>query len=529
MKDLVNIIYLFARMLRWKVTKTSLRKLLLSHPDFPSMAAVGDVFNFLRVANRSVRIRSAELGKIILPAIAYVKDRQFVIIVTIKDNRIHFINERGRKGIVTMAGFDGDWSGVLFMAQPGSTVREDHYISNSVNEWLGRVKMPFVYFIVVLTVLSGGWLVWRSQQQLSVYLIGVAGSILGILLVAKEWKTMGAASKLWCPVTVYTDCDSVLDSPASRLLGPVKLSHVVFVFFVSELLAYTLACVMGNAASMLGILKTATIAAVPVTLFSLYQQAFVIRKYCIYCLAVIGLLWEQLILLLHRMPASYGLFPGIGGIGLLFLTGGISASTLIVVEQFADIRRTLRKDSLNYKGIKTNKGVIAALLKTGQTINVERMPGEVIFGSPECKFLITMVINLECSGCSDILGQAELLLLRHPGQAGLLVRYAADLENETSRATQAASRLLKLGSRLSQRDYQHSLRDWYVIQDADAWALKYPVEDDDGVSPLLRDQNRWIGEKKIPQTPCVIINDHVKPDELELNDLDILIKTEIYV
>ncbi len=172
--------------------------------------------------------------------------------------------------------------------------------------------------------------------------------------------------------------------------------------------------------------------------------------------------------------------------------------------------------------------MIAALLNAGQTINVERLPGEVIFGSPECKFLITMVINLECSGCSEIFRQAELLLLRHPGQTGLLVRYAAYLHNETSRATQAASRLLKLGNTLSQLDYRHSLRDWYDIQAADAWALKYPVEDDGGVSPLLLDQNKWIGDKKIPKTPCVIINDHVKPDELELNDLDVLIKTETY-
>lgn len=529
MKDMVDMVYLFARMLRWKITKTSLRKLLLSHPDFPSLAALSDVFSFLRVANRSVRIGSAGLGKIALPAIAYVKDRQFAIIVMIKDDSIHYINERGRKEIVTMDGFDAHWSGVIFMTRPGSAVREDHYISNRMNESLGRLKLPFVYFIFILAVFSGGWLVWRSQQPLFLYFIALAGSVLGMLLVAKEWKTRGMTPKLWCPVTAYTDCDSVLDSPASRLLGPVKLSHVVFVFFVAEGLAYTLSCMIGNAASMLWMLRIAAVASVPVTLFSLYQQAFVIRKFCIYCLAVTGLLWGQLFLLLPGAPPLHPPFPGIGSIGLLFLTAGLGASLLIISEQAADIRRMLRADSLNYKGIKTNKDVIAALLNAGQAIRVERLPGEVVVGSTECKFLITMVINLECPGCSEILRQAEMLLLRHPGRTGLLIRYAADLENETSRTTQAASRLLKLGNRLSPWEYQHSLRDWYAMQDAGAWALKYPVGDDDGVSPLLKDQNRWIGEKKIRQTPCVIINDRIKPDEVEFNDLDVLIKTELYV
>jgi len=526
MRDLVDIVHLFARKLRWKITRTSLRQLLLGHPDFPSLAAVGDVFTFLQVANRSVRIRSGELGKIVLPAIAYVKDRQFVIIETVDDDDIHFIDEHGRKGTLTRAAFDSDWSGVIFMVQPDRPVREDHYLARAINEWLDRAKIPFVGLVGISALYFGGWLVWRSHQRLSIYLTGIAGSFLGLLLVSKGWKTPGAGPKMWCPVTDYTDCDGVLESAASRLFGPIKLSHLVFIFFSSQLLAYTVACAAGIAAPVLALLRIATIAAVAVTLYSLFIQAFVIRKFCIYCLAVILLLWVQVFLLPPAAPVSRGLFPGNG---LLLLTAGMAASVLIVLEWFAEMRRTLRKDSLNYKGIKTNKGVITALLRSGQTIPVERMPGEVIFGSQTCQFLITVVINLECTGCYEMLRQAELLLLRHPSQAGLLVRYAANPEDETSRATRAASRLLRLGARLSQRDYQHSLKDWYALKDADAWALKYAMEDDEGITPLLRDQNRWINENKIPQTPFVIINDHIKPDELEFHDLDVLIKSDNYV
>jgi hypothetical protein len=157
-----------------------------------------------------------------------------------------------------MADFDSHWSGVIFMAQPGSTVCEDHYIS--------------------------------------MYLIGVAGSILGI-------GTIGVYACL-CNGKCCFDAWHNEDRQHCRRAGDLVL--------------------------------------------------FIPTDLC--------------------DPQVLHLLSG----GHRFVVGAV------------------------------DPGVIAALLKAGQTINVERMPGEVIFGSPKCKFMITMVINLECSGCSEILRQAEL-------------------------------------------------------------------------------------------------------------------------
>ena len=85
------------------VSKTYIKKQLLSHPDYPSLLSITDTLTELRIENTAVQIQKDQLHEIPTPFIAHLEDG-FGEFVTIK-NRDNLDEQ--------FPGFFDRWDGVV--------------------------------------------------------------------------------------------------------------------------------------------------------------------------------------------------------------------------------------------------------------------------------------------------------------------------------------------------------------------------------------------------------------------------------
>src|SRR5204862_7152105 len=98
-----------------------------------------------------------------------------------------------------------------------------------------------------------------------------------------------------CRPTARISCMDVLSSPAAKLFGWIPLSDIGLVYFAGSITALATSALSNDGA--LRVLAAFNLAALPYMIFSIYYQAFRLRRWCVLCVAVQIVLWLELLLL----------------------------------------------------------------------------------------------------------------------------------------------------------------------------------------------------------------------------------------
>lgn len=83
------------------------------------------------------------------------------------------------------------------------------------------------------------------------------------------------------------DCDAVLTSKGAEIIKDYKLSDFSLLYFST---LFLLTFILQTNQS---IVYTLSLVALPITIYSIYYQYKVVKKWCLLCLKIVGILWLQ--------------------------------------------------------------------------------------------------------------------------------------------------------------------------------------------------------------------------------------------
>lgn len=515
-------------------TNSFISKAVKDHPNPASIAAVGGVLNKLRVNNMTVQITPGELNEIAYPAVAHVRKNDngyFVMLQGINGDQVCYLEpELGWKK-EPLQEFQQKWSGIVLMADAEGSAGEKDYAKNRLRERLAALRTPFLAatlsMMTVLAVVSGfSTYPGETNTWLPLLLVLLAGTTISILLLVKNIDNYNPLFNKICNLGVKRkpiNCNSILNSPPSRLFGWLSWSEIGAFYFTGSLLALSISLFRDPSGSMWGMLAVINLLALPYTFFSVYYQAFVVKQWCTLCTAIQILLWLELACLLP--PILSGSLPlfNFPDAGMLVWTFLFPVVLWTAIKPGLEKSRQVKpmQERLN-KFIK-NPSLMRTLLAAGPAVETGVMDREVVLGDPAAPNVVTMAVSMYCGGCGYAFHDMKELVQENP-DVKVILRFSVKTGDDSKDTNAIILCILAFTHESSTEGVVEMITDWYEngTRDFNTWVKNHPLKNPENMeraAALLEAHALWCAEAKIRKTPTLYINNRELPEGFYASDV----------
>ncbi len=487
------------------------------HPNYPSLLAITDCLNDLGVASLATRINEEQLKEIPYPAIAHLhkNNGHFVVLKQLADKKMHYIDPEAGVVIEPVEEFEKKWTGVALLVEAKEKSGEADYKQKRKSEIFSSGSLYLSGSLVSVMLLWSAFIL----GPLLLYFLKVLGFIICMLLLQKQFGGGNTYIAAICRIGSKTDCDAVIHSPASRLFGLIHLSEIGLWYFFGGSLWLALSTIVGAPGT--GVLLLLNILALPLSLFSIYYQGWVIKKWCPLCLIVMGIFWVEFFLL---WPPLSKLFVSVTGLYLVFVSFSLPlAFWLAVRERFIDSFKVPGMERTLNKFMRSEK-IFKALLNQEAEVNLGDFTNEIQVGANNPPVELTVVSNPMCGPCSYAHRIIEELVERFGEKLKVRFRFAVDSSGTNSDATKMVRHLAALSLANSNGHAVKSLSAWFSQNgrmNVNRWKEDHPIEtvNENEVDLVLGEHDAWCRQVNIQATPTIFINGKKLPSEYTVNDL----------
>jgi uncharacterized membrane protein/glutaredoxin len=367
--------------------------------------------------------------------------------------------------------------------------------------------------IGLLLIISG---FYYFYDYLGLFISSLLGLYFSFELIRKEVGLSSKVSNTLCGININFDCNEVIKSNSHFLNKFFNLPILCFGYFLWSIFQLFISRFSNNMEiyELKYILSFVTI---PVIIYSIYLQFFVIKKICTLCLFIATIVLFESILSVYIFSTSFIFDFKISHllnsffIILILKFGGDYLS-------FKDILKG-KFDQLNYKytRFKSSFDLFSySLNESNMTINTTNVPAFVL-GERRTKLTVTFVTNLFCNYCKDI-----PKLIRHIQEGGFDVTINlllfVDVHKADDLSIRAHNILLRIYSS-NAPEFLKALSDWYLINNKQKWFKKYGKASDDVSLEFYENQKKWIDDNDVNFTPSIFINEKSFPMRYEKEDL----------
>ena len=473
-----------------KVTDQSVKQALWHHPDFPSFASFSDVLTDFKVENMGTRISIQQLSEIPLPALVHLEnggDGFFGTVTKIKDEVIDF-EVNGKKTTEHFSQFMRYWGGITLLIQPTELSGETNYKIKSRLEIIRAIRLPFIG--LALSFIAIGFWVLLSEISLDVsfalFLLKIAGTIISSLLIWQSLDSNNSFLLSICQFNEKTNCNSILQSKGAKLFGLVSWAEIGLFYFTGGMLSLLF---NKNASHFIIFFNYL---ALPYVLYSLYYQAFVVKKWCVLCLVVQAIFILEFCSSLYiNAPVSSNTVQEIMLYSIIPLLWWLLKPIFEKGHLFENTSRELQKIIFNSDYIQTifsNANPLPVIFEGMRPI---------LLGNPKANHTITIVANPTCAACSLHISElADLLLEDHDFNAQLIL---ASGTNENHVADKVALKLMSLPKSLN----SEMTVAWFKNPDLKKWENENQIEiTHEGIEQIILNQ-RWLSMVNVYSAPAL--------------------------
>ncbi len=246
------------------------------------------------------------------------------------------------------------------------------------------------YITLTTIVLLASFVAYQnttSWYTVTFLLLSIIGIITSIAIIKQELGLKTTLGDAFCSGTDdKKDCDAVLTSKGAEIFKGYKLSDFSILYFTG-LSLLTFFQISNPAISF-----TISLFAIPVTLYSLYYQYAVVKKWCLLCLSIVAVLWIQALvpIFTNTYLTDFITFDFV-------VLGLIALSTIVawsyIKPLFTD-NHQLKNEKIENVKFKRNYTLFESLLNRSPKINTSiNNSNEIIFGNPNS--------NLEIASCNQ--------------------------------------------------------------------------------------------------------------------------------
>ena len=486
-----------------------------SHPSYPSLHAVTGVLDHFNVDNIALDVpvnqeTLVQLPKSFLAQVKTKQGEQFAVVVN-KGLYYNVILSKKKKDKLTIAKFLNIFTGIVVAVEKTDVI--DDKKNNS--------KL-FDYALIGISsmLLLGLFYLAKPSIVSALFLFtSIIGIVISVAIKKQEQGVQTILGNAFCSgASDAKDCDAVLTSKGANIFNNYKLSDIGLIYFTGLTLA-VFALILFNL--NLAFPYAIGLIAFPITLYSIYYQAIIVKKWCLLCLSVVVVLWAQAVLVALNFNILTSFSWSLNS-ALLTGLGFLSALTIwnLLVPQLTELQE-LKQLKIDHFKFKRNFNLFNTLLEKSKTIDTTISDvSEIVFGNPSSNLEITLVTSPFCGHCKPVHTLVENILKKYSENVKILIRFNANVSNPDNNLVKITSRLIEIYNTEGATACLTAMHSIYNGQQSEHWLQEFGAcQNTEDTFSILKKENDWCTTHNINFTPELLINGRSFPKEYNRSDL----------
>jgi len=517
--NVVGVIQQAIRVLKVKVTQTTIRYYLYRHPYYPTLKSVCDALDKWKIENYALDLSLEEMQNLNQPFIAHrnIASGQIILVYQIDKSGVQYSTGDSTLIKEDIQTFSETLSGAVIVFQQTEHSGQEDFSSSRQNEILDSLIVPFSItgaLLLLAGIATSGWKIdLTSFWKLSALLFTkVFGLIVSLLLVLHELKVRNPFVDKICHISKHTDCNAVLDSDSSKIFGWINWADFGFIYFLGGLFFI----IINSGRGAIDLLALISVFSIPFPLYSIYTQAFRIKKFCSLCLTVQFILIAEFAILL---PEVLGISISASSVIILMTCYGLPGLIYLLVRSVSKVRTEYLDLRKKYFRFKSNPQVFRNALLSKERFLEKPIPDRIILGNPDGDITIHAFLSLYCHPCS-LAFDSLLNLLRNSQEVKINIILIGKSESVTYSLLQEVQNLQSLG-RI--KEMQEQLKEWYHMLKINA-SIKSTIKSVNQTNDsILLGNLELFKEHNISGTPTILVENFAYPKGYIISDLEFYI------
>ncbi|WP_161595349.1 vitamin K epoxide reductase family protein [Maribacter aurantiacus] len=504
LKMLIN----YSRKQNRQISTDKFKLHLLSNPSYPSIKSITDTLDYFSIPNIAAIIPKESLKELPKKFLASVEfdNQKHIAEVNVGYKSVNTYFDDGTKRKLTFDEFNKIWTGgvILIEQNEGKKFKKPY----------GKFYNPIIA-LILFTVLLFSVLLSQSLNAFIFTLLSISGLVIAYF-IAREELGIGQplTSKICNSTAINSSCNDVINSKSATLFGFISLSDAAVSYFLGTTLITSF---LGFRTEFFLVL---IIFSIPVILYSIYSQAFMVKKWCPLCLGISLIIILQFVLVI----SNYTYLKFNWGYNLLaFTIFSMIYFAWTNIKKVLEEKISLESSKQEFYKFKWDYKLFMEFLNKGKL----KLPVEtnnahsITFGNPKANLIITGVTNPMCGFCSEAFKVYNQLLERYPNRIllNIVFNVAVNLENDNAKIAQKVIEIYKE----NQDEALKALQVWYQDRNLEKWQKKYglPMQKEDLF--ILNKHYNWFIGNDIIYSPATIINSKPFPKKYNIEDLPMFI------
>jgi len=513
-----TLIYLVQQLLlnnKISFDKEELSFQIQSHPSYPSLHAITGVLDHFNIENIAAEVPVNAETLLQLPDcfIAQVKDNLETKLVIVNKISVGYqINTSSKeREKLSKDDFLEKFTGIVVAAEKSED--ENSNISASKNNFESVVLGITAILFVTLLILNK-----PSFIAICYLLLSIVGVLLSVSILKQEEGIETVLGNAFCSGNDENkDCDAVLSSKGAKIIGGYKLSDFSLLYFSGLSIATVFSMLFQL--KILPIVFLISLFALPITLYSIYYQYAVVKKWCLLCLSIVGVLWLQASIVF--VLGNYFIQLDVKGYIIVAFSFMVFFAVWSSLKPIITNFTTLKKSKIESVKFKRNYALFDSLLNKSEVLNTT-IPNieEIIFGNINSNLEIVIITNPFCGHCKPVHKLVDAILNKYSDLVKITIRFAVNIKNLDGNDVKITSRILEIYATEGKEKCLLAMDSIYGNMSSDIWLDKWKnCKDSKKYITILEKENVWNNDNGINFTPEILINGRSFPKEYDREDL----------
>jgi len=473
----------------------------MSHPDFPSLFSITDSLTALGVENMAFRIDKDKLGD--LPDSFIADIRQDLAFARRQGDVYRITSDTGKTETLSPDAFIEAWDGMILIVEPNATIKKAN-----VADFSGWPT------VLMLALIVGASVLYNGTDFLTAFLLltSATGLAAGYFILREQLGLKSDMVQKFCTSGNNTSCSDVIQSDAMQIPSWFPLADLPAIYFSTVLTALAIAPHSAWIFGWTGLLS------LPVVLYSIYLQRFRLKKLCLLCLVVSGILLLQASIFIGYMPDSsaIALRDGFWPLTAAVLVSTVWIALKPLVKSLIETRSTVK----SLMRFKRNFDIFRFLSReTAYPGRLSQMTG-IQVGNPGAGVSISLFVSPSCGYCHKAVSDALQLAERFPERTSVNILFNVNPDSNDNPYLAVVSTLVSLqqsdpGAALD------ALRDWHIGRmGLERWTQKWSYANSGYFAHLQMEmQYQWCKTNDLSFTPAVVVNGSVYPKDYDFSEI----------
>jgi len=486
-----------------------------SHPSYPSLHSITGVLDHFNIDNvaAEIPVNLETLKQLPNFFIAQVVGKKGKDLVTIKKNNDSYIiiNGANKKEILNTKQFIDKFTGIIV------AVEKQEKDNTPISSKIIFRNFLSISLLVVVSIL----LINSKAPILNIYylLLSFIGILISVAIIKQDLGQETVIGNAFCTgSTEKKDCDAVLTSKGAELIKGYKLSDFSLLYFV--VLFFTTFVQLKAPKIPLLI----SFIALPIIVYSIYYQYFILKKWCLLCLTIVAVLILQALLSYFIGISFYEIHLNESLEVLLF--GLIALLSWSLLKPLISDISTLREEKIKSAKFQRNFEVFETMLRKSKKVNTRiENTQELVFGNSNAKLEIVIITNPFCGHCRPVHENIEKILKKYKNEVKVVIRFSINTDNIKSDGVAITTRLLEIYDKQNKEEALDAMHDIYSGMKSAIWLKEWGnCNEKEKQLQVLKEERNWCIKNKINFTPEILINGYSYPKQYLKSDLNYFIE-----